>query len=45
MSKVTIFLLTVASGSGKTTIMAELYSQCAEYVVIDLGALHPCLNN
>jgi broad-specificity NMP kinase len=45
MSKTPIFLITGASGSGKTTIISELYKQCPEHIVLDLDALHHTLND
>lgn len=39
MMKFPIFLITGASGSGKTTIIPELYKICPEYIVLDLDAL------
>lgn len=35
-----IFLITGASGSGKTTIIPELLKQCSEYIILDLDAIY-----
>lgn len=39
-----IFLITGASGSGKTTIIPELLKQCSEYITLDLDAIYGPLN-
>ena len=35
-----IFLITGASGSGKTTIIPELLKQCSEHIILDLDAIY-----
>lgn len=40
MNKKPLFLLTGASGSGKTTVIPELYNECPEHIVLDLDALN-----
>jgi uridine kinase len=42
--KKTIFLITGASGSGKTTILPELLKQCTEQIILDLDAIYGALN-
>ena len=45
MNKFPIFLITGASGSGKTTIIPELYKQCPEHIIIiDMDSLFTPLN-
>ena len=43
-SKTPIFLITGASGSGKTRVIPELYNVCPEMIVFDLDTLHGPLN-
>lgn len=42
--KIPIFLITGASGSGKTTIIPELIKQCTEHIILDLDAIYGPLN-
>ncbi|OPA73793.1 hypothetical protein BVG16_27320 [Paenibacillus selenitireducens] len=39
MNQTPLFLITGASGSGKTRVITELYRECPEHVVLDLDAL------
>lgn len=40
-----IFLITGASGSGKTTVIPELLKHCTEYIILDLDAMYGPLND
>jgi hypothetical protein len=40
LGKSPIFFVTGASGSGKTTVIPELYKVCSEFIILDLDSLY-----
>lgn len=45
MRKYPLVIVTGASGSGKTTVIPELYRLCPEHIVVDLDAMYPPLED